>query len=174
MATVRSAKPDDLASIVEIHNELLDTTTYEWTEVAHTLSEWRVRLEDKAARAEPLLVSEEDGEVCGWATYGDFRDTSRWPGYALTVEHTIHFAERWWRRGLGRQLLSALMDEARRANKTVMVAGIDSTNEASIAFHAHCGFVDVARMPDIGQKWGRALTLVLMQRRVDDRASDAP
>lgn len=174
MATVRHAMAADLPAVVEIHNSLLETTTYEWTERPHTLSEWQVRLEEKAARGEPVLVSDEDGVVVGWATYGDFRDSTRWPGYAGTVEHTIHLARSHWGRGLGHPLLTALMEEAGRAGKRVMVAGIDSTNQRSIDFHARCGFVEVARMPGVGRKWERDLDLVLMQRKVDPVGPAAP
>jgi L-amino acid N-acyltransferase len=67
--------------------------------------------------------------------------------------------------------MSALIDEARRSHKHTMVAAIDSTNEASIRFHQRLGFVDVARMPEIGTKFGRWLDLVLLQLRLDDLAA---
>src|SRR4029079_15022920 len=99
---------------------------------------------------------------------GDFRDSVRWPGYAPTVEHSIHVREDCWGRGIGRSLIDALVAHARAEGKHVMVAGIDSENVGSIRFHERCGFVEVARMPGIGFKFGRWLTLVLLQRRLVD------
>jgi len=162
------------ASLPNIHNSFADTT-YEWTETLHTLEEWTARLAEKAERNEPVLVLDDSGSVVGWTSYGDFRDSTRWPGYRFTVEHTILLAESHWGRGLGRRLLESLMVAASRAGKRVMVAGIDSSNEASMAFHARLGFTEVARMPGVGDKWGQRLDLVLMQRDlvdlpVDDRA----
>lgn len=159
---------------MEIHNALIKTTTYEWTEVAHTLAEWTGRLAEKAERKEPVLVLEDSGTVLGWASYGDFRDATRWPGYRFSVEHTIHLAESHWGRGLGRRLLESLMAMAIEAGKRVMVAGIDSSNEASVGFHARLGFAEVGRMPGVGDKWGRRLDLVLMQRDLVDLSPDAP
>ena len=46
-----------------------------------------------------------------------------------------------------------------------MVAAIDSDNTASITFHGRMGFTTVARMPEVGYKFGRWLDLVLMQQR---------
>ena len=104
---------------------------------------------------------------CGWATYGDFRDSERWPGYRFTVEHSIHVREESWGRGIGRALINALVERARREGKHVMVAGIDSENTGSIRFHERRGFWEVGRLPEIGEKFGRRLDLVLMQRMLD-------
>jgi phosphinothricin acetyltransferase len=52
-----------------------------------------------------------------------------------------------------------------------MVAAIDGANEKSIRFHERLGFVEVARMPNIGAKFGRWLDLVLLQLGLDDRTA---
>jgi len=44
-----------------------------------------------------------------------------------------------------------------------MVGAIDGENVDSIAFHRRLGFVEVGRLPGIGEKFGRPLDLVLMQ-----------
>ena len=41
---------------------------------------------------------------------------------------------------------------------------IDSANTRSVDFHAGLGFREVGRLPGVGDKWGRRLDLVLMQR----------
>lgn len=45
-----------------------------------------------------------------------------------------------------------------------MIAGIEAENAASIGLHERCGFREVARMPEVGFKFGRWLDLVLMQK----------
>lgn len=164
MAWIRPAEDGDLPAITTIHNALLGTTTYEWTETPHTLAEEAAWLARHRAAGDPALVAEVDGEVVGWAAYSDFRDSRRWPGYRLTVEHSIHVAETQWGRGVGRALIGALTDHARQAGKQVMVAGIDGSNDRSIRFHTTVGFQEVARLPGIGVKWDLRLDLVLMQR----------
>src|SRR5438309_1905135 len=132
---VRDATTQDLPEITAIYNALLETTTHEWTETLHTEVERAEWLAEQNRTGRPALVAEDNGEVVGWATYGDFRDSTRWPGYRLTVEHSIHVRGDCWNRGVGRALLQALMDRARREGKHVMVAGIDSANVRSIRFH---------------------------------------
>jgi phosphinothricin acetyltransferase len=165
---IRDARVEDLAEITAIYNALLATTTHEWTEARHSVEERGEWLAAQRAAGRPAIVAVLDGEVVGWATYGDFRDSERWPGYRFTVEHSIHVREDRWGHGIGRALVDALVDHARRDRVRVMVAGIDGANERSIRFHERLGFVEVARMPGIGEKFGQRLDLVLMQRTLAD------
>ena len=67
--------------------------------------------------------------------------------------------------------MRALIEQARGADKHTMVAAIDSANEASVRFHERFGFVEVARMPQVGAKFGRWLNLVLLQLSLDTRTA---
>jgi len=164
--TVRDALDSDLPQITAIVNAFLPTTTSEWREREYPLEDRRDWLVRHQQAGDPVLVAEIDGEVVGFACYSDFRDSQKWPGYRFVVEHTIHVRERFWGVGIGRALIEALAQRAAAAGKRVMVAAIDAENIGSIRFHERCGFVEVGRMPDIGFKLGRWLTLVLLQRRV--------
>ena len=53
---------------------------------------------------------------------------------------------------------------AAAAGHHVMIGAIDGENAGSIRFHARHGFVEVARLPEVGFKFGRWLDLVLVQR----------
>ena len=165
---VRDAVGKDLPEVTAICNALLETTTHEWTEHRHTVAEREQWLAHQAEIGCPALVAVEGEEVVGYASYGDFRDSARWPGYRFTVEHSIHVRGDRWGRGIGRMLIEELLDRAKCDGRHVMVAAIDSHNTRSIRFHARVGFVEVARMPEIGEKFGRRLDLVLMQRLVDE------
>ena len=147
----------------------LETTTHEWTEIAHTVAEREQWLSDQRAAGRPALVAIDSGAVVGWATYGDFRDSERWPGYRYTVEHSIHVREDRWGRGVGRELVKLRSSSTLGPKvKRVMVAGIDGDNTGSIRFHERLGFFEVGRMPEIGEKFGRRLDLVLMQLILDE------
>ncbi len=167
MDHIRAASESDVPAITDILNAHIGTTTYEWTETPHTAASRRLWLGQKTAAGEPVLVACAGEAVVGVASYGDFRDSRRWPGYRFTVEHSIHVAETHWGRGVGRSLISALAAIARIEDKRVMVAAIDGSNIGSIDFHARLGFDQVARMPGVGEKWGHRLDLVLMQCDLD-------
>lgn len=181
--TIRPATPDDFDAITHLHNVLIPTTTIEWRDEPHDPADRPTWHAAKAERGFPVLVAVDDGlggdgdgvgggtggTVVGWATYGDFRDSIVRPGYRFTVEHTIHVAESHWGTGVASLLIEALVAEAEAAGLRVMVGALDGDNERSIRFHERHGFVVTARMPGIGEKFGRRLDLVLLQRELHPR-----
>src|SRR5712691_7424673 len=137
---VRDAATGDADAITAIANQLLATTTDEWTETPHTVEDRVQWLASQQAVGWPVLVAQQDGEVVGWASYGDFRDSARWPGYRITVEHSVHVRADHWKSGIGRALMTALVERARAAGKHVMVGAIDGANLRSIGFHERLDF----------------------------------
>lgn len=167
---IRAAVEDDVPAITDIYNALVPTTTVAWTETLQTVDErarWFARQREDGF---PVLVADEDGTVAGYASYGHFRGVGKWHGYRLTAEHTVHVREAAWGGGIGRSLMASLIERARATGLHVLVGAIDAENDASLRFHARLGFVEVARMPQVGCKFGRWLDLVLMQLVLDDRA----
>lgn len=161
---VRAATVDDLPTLVEIHNHVVATTDAIYTEQPQTLEERRAWFDDRARRGFPVLVADLGGTVLGFASYGDFRDTVRLPGFLGTVEHSVFVAHDMRGRGIGPLLLRSLLDRARAAGVHVMIGAIDAANIASLTMHARLGFVEVGRLPEVAIRHGRRLDLVLVQR----------
>ena len=161
---IRDAHDADMPRCRELYNALIDTTTAAWTEQQQTLDERQSWFRRQQRDGHPVLVAEDTSEVVGFASYGSFRGSGKWTGYRYTVEHTIHVDRDHWGQGVGRSLMEELISRARRDDVHVMVGAIDSDNIDSIRFHERLGFVETARMPEVGHKFGRWLDLVLMQR----------
>jgi len=164
---IRDAVDGDMPVLRDLYNALIPTTTVAWTDSLQTLRQRLAWYRRQQRDGYPVLVAEVDGTVVGFAAYGSFRGSGKWPGYRQTVEHTIHIREDYWSRGLGRSLLEALIERARANGAHVMVAAVDAANAESIAFHERLGFRIVARMPEVGRKFDRWLDLVLLQRIID-------
>lgn len=160
----RAATVADVPAICHLFNALICTTTVAWRTQPATLDEMYAWFARQQAADHPVLVADVDGTVVAYTCWTSFRGGDRFPGYRHTVEHTIHVARDHHGRGIGRHLLTSLIEMARRRDVHVMVAGIDADNTASIAFHRIMGFSEVARMPEVGRKFDRWLELVLMQR----------
>lgn len=160
----RDATVADVPAICQLFNALISTTTVAWRAKPASLDEMHAWFARQQAADHPVLVAEIDGTVVAYACWTNFRGGDRFPGYRHTVEHTIHVDTGHYGRGIGRHLLTALIEVARRRDVHAMVAGIDADNTPSIAFHRAMGFTEVARMPEVGRKFDRWLELVLMQR----------
>ncbi|WP_203568356.1 GNAT family N-acetyltransferase [Aestuariimicrobium ganziense] len=158
--TIRPATVDDIAEITQIYNQAGVGTTASYDLAPVTVAERTEWFEAKQRRNFPTLVAVDDGQTVGFASYGTFREKA---GYDYTVEHSVYVRDGHRASGVGRMLMSALIDHARGHGVHVMVGALDGSNEASVAFHLSLGFVEVARMPEVGRKFGRWLDLVLVQ-----------
>ncbi|WP_151719178.1 GNAT family N-acetyltransferase [Gemmobacter serpentinus] len=163
---IRDARPDDAAGIARIYNDAVRNTTAILMDSEVDAANRVAWMAARVALGYPVLVAVEDGQVMGYASFGDFRP---FDGFRASVEHSVYVAEAARGQGLAFRLLSALIPRARACGKHLMIAGITSENVASLRLHEKAGFVESARMHEVGQKFGRWLDLVFMQLRLDQR-----
>ena len=145
-------------------------TTAAWNDVLVDLENRRTWWRGRTDAGFPILVAVEGDSVLGYASYGPFR---AFDGYRQTVEHSVYVAEGARRRGVASALIKALEERARAQGMHVLLGGIAADNEASLRLHAKLGFVETGRMPEVGQKFGRYLDLVFMQKLLTNRVSGA-
>jgi L-amino acid N-acyltransferase len=160
---VMPASREQLPQILAIYNEVIRNSTAVFSDIEVTLANREEWFDAKRASGLPVLAAVEDGEVAGFATFGDFRS---WPGYRFSCEHSVHVRADRRRRGIGRALVLALLDEAARLGKHVMIAGIDAENVTSIALHESLGFQTVGHLYEVAYKFGKWLDLRFLQRRI--------
>lgn len=160
---VRPAERSDLPGILAIYNEVVANSTAIYAYDASTLEERGEWFESRQRQRYPVLVAAEGAEVLGFASFGDWR---AWPGYASTVEHSVHVRADRRRAGIGRALLTALLPLARDLGKHVVLGAIDADNEASLRLHERLGFEGVAHFKEVARKFDRWLDLVFVQIRL--------
>ena len=90
-------------------------------------------------------------------------------GFRHTVEHSVYVHPDHQGKGLGRKLLSRLIDEARDCGKHVMVAEIDGKMRPRCICTSRWDLYVTAQMPQVGTKFGRWLDLTFMQLQLDER-----
>ncbi|MCX2866305.1 GNAT family N-acetyltransferase [Kluyvera cryocrescens] len=164
--SIRFATKEDCAAIAAIYNHAVINTAAIWNDKTVDTDNRIAWFEARQFGNFPVLVSEENGVVTGYASYGDWRN---FDGFRHTVEHSVYIHPEYQGQGLGNVLLAALIEEAKRRGKHVMVAGIESQNHASLHLHAKHGFVTTGQMPQVGTKFGRWLDLTFMQLQLDNR-----
>jgi L-amino acid N-acyltransferase YncA len=111
----------------------------------------------------PYLVAEMNGEIAGYAYASRFRPRA---AYRFTVENSVYVAERFQRRGIARLLMQQMIELCGKAGIREMIAviGDPSTNTASVALHRSLGFNEVGVLRGVGEKFGRALDVLIMQK----------
>ena len=158
---LRHALAQDAGAVATIWNPVIRETAATFTTQEKTIVGLTADFAARAAEGKAFLLAEEAGQLLGFATYFQFRNG---PGYARTMEHTIVLAPSARGRGVGRHLMAALEDHARAGGAHTLWAGVSGENPAGLAFHRAIGFAEVARLPQVGHKFGRWIDLVLMQK----------
>lgn len=158
---IRDAIEGDIPVITEIFNSVIDSSNSVYREERVPQSERLEWFRDKQSHSFPVIVAEIEGVVVGYGGFGSFRAAQ---GYRLTVEHTIHVAEAYRKRGIGRTILTELIKRAKEGEYHLMIGAIDSENVGSIKLHEEYGFTECARIKDAALKHGKFLTLILMEK----------
>ena len=161
MPSIRPARPDDAAAIAEIYAHHVRHGTASFEVEPPSLADWQGKIETILAKGWPFLVAEADSEVIAYAYATQFRDR---PAYAYTCENSIYVRADRLGKGIGRQLLEALILTAREASFRQMIAVVGGGEPASVALHRACGFRHAGRMQSVGFKFGRWLDTVYLQR----------
>ena len=109
----------------------------------------------------PHIVAEARGTVVGYAYAVPFRKR---PAYRYTLKHSIYVHHEHLRLGVGRALLSALIDACAAAGRRQLIGYIDAANTASIRLHESFGFRQVGSLPSVSFKFGHWADSIMMQR----------
>ena len=117
---------------------------------------------DAAHLPDHRLVARDDGRVLAWAALAPVSDRC---AYAGVAEGSIYVAPGAQGRGVGRQLLDALVASAERAGIWTVQTGIFPENRASVRLHQACGFRVVGVRERLGRLEGRWRDVLLLERR---------
>ena len=179
---IRNATRDDVPAIRDIYNEAILHTTAVYRYQPLSLEERLSWFDEKTGHGWPVMVAEKaekaadladladladpgpGSAIVGFCTFGPFRPS---PAYLHTVEDSVSVHPAHRGQGVGSLLLPPLLDAASSRGIHAIIAGIDSTNEASIRLHVRFGFEKVAHLRGVGFKFDRWLDLVLMELVLD-------
>ncbi len=159
---MREARAADLAAVQAIyaHHVLQGLASFE--EQAPDLDEMRRRFDDIAARGLPYLVGCIGDAIAGYGYCAPYRARS---AYRYVLEDSVYVDPAYQRRGVGRALLSALIERCTALGYRQLIAVIgDSAHAPSIGVHADAGFLRVGTLRSVGFKFGRWVDTVIMQR----------
>jgi phosphinothricin acetyltransferase len=157
---IRSFNKADWTSVSRIYAEGMSTgiATFE-TEVP-SYDIWNQKFLN-----EPRLVAHRGDEVLGYAVLSQVSKREVYKGVA---EVTIYVDLNHKGKGIGKKLLSALVEESEKAGFWTLQAVIFTENMASIALHKYCGFQEVGVRKKIGQRNGKWYDNYLFEKRSEN------
>jgi len=162
---IRPCFQQDLETVQLIYATHVLTGTGSFEIEPPSLEEMTERWSKIVSRNWPYLVASplsDLSRVVGFAYATQYRDR---PAYARTFEVSVYAAPTAPRQGIGSALLNELLAMLHGDGVREVTAFIgDSYNAASIALHNKAGFVYVGTLKNVGEKFGRAIDVVIMQR----------
>ena len=157
----RPAKFSDSAEIVDIWNPYIKKTFVTFNASEKTQEEvWKL-VKDRRNNGHEFWVAIQDDKIIGFASYDQLRAGI---GYRYSMEHTIIVSEKYKSLGVGKKLMGILCAHAKDRDINSMWAGVSALNVPAIKFHEGLGFKIVARLPEVGYKFGTFVDLVLMRK----------
>jgi L-amino acid N-acyltransferase YncA len=167
MIEIRPAAAGDAAAITAIHNQGITGrgATFDTTPRTNEDSAARIRDADRL----PLLVAVEDDGVVGWAGLYAYRPRDCYAGIA---EVSVYVDASARGRGIGRQLLLAVIEAAAARGFWKLVSRVFPFNHASRAACRAAGFREVGTYEKHARLDGRWLDVVIVERLIPENLTD--
>ena len=169
---IRPATQADAEALAAIygHHVLHGFGTFE--EAPPTAAQMDQRRRTVTDQGLPWLVAEDSGQVLGYAYATPFRPRA---AYRYTVEDSVYVAPDAVGRGVGRAVLSAVLDACETLGLRQVMAVIgDSGNAASIGLHTALGFEPAGVGASVGFKHGRWVDIVWMRKALNGGDASPP
>ncbi len=148
---IREVTIEDAAQVAEVYNYYIQNTHHTFETEPLSAEEMAERIAN-VTKDYPFLVSEEDGEVYGYAYASQFKLRQ---AYEHSVEVSIYVKNAAKQKGIGSRLYQKLFAELTETHIHAIVAGISLPNDPSVRFHEKLGFDKVAHFREVGYKLGR-------------------
>ncbi len=149
---IRPIRVEDAAALAAIYNHYIEHSTATFDTEPLSDRQMLSRLEAIVGRRPGYVSLSEAGEFQGYAYAHPWKEKA---AYRYTLETTIYLAPRFVGQGIGRALLSHLVEGCRREGYRSLIACITQGNVASETLHRKMGFRPVSRFVQVGTKFGR-------------------
>jgi phosphinothricin acetyltransferase len=159
--TIRPAVRGDMPAIVGIYNWAINQT-FATIDAEPLSQEEAAEWWEAHAKRTITLVAVDDGDVVGWVRLLPWLQR----GFNV-VEDLIYVDPVYQQKGVGRQLLTRAIDEARASGCRTIVASVAADNQAGLRLHQSLGFEPVGTIRHAAYKFGRWMDVALVQRTLD-------
>lgn len=155
----RDATLEDLPKIVEIYNSTIASRMVTADTEPVTVEDRLKWFHEHNATKRPLWVVETSGEICGWVSLQDFYGR---PAYQATAEVSIYLDENFRGHGLGKTVLSKVIETAPSCEVDTLLGFIFGHNEPSLRLFEKFGFEKWGHFPEVATLDGVKRDLVIL------------
>jgi len=156
---IRLATVADAESIRTIYNHEVLRTFATFDLVPRSLDEQQQWIAARSG-AFAALCAVDDDTVVGFGSLSPYKERA---AYRTSVEDSVYVHGDHQGRGIGKLVVTELLEVARLSGFHAVFARINSTSDASIALHRSCGFELVGIEREVGRKFNRWLDVAIMQ-----------
>jgi L-amino acid N-acyltransferase YncA len=154
---IRSMLPSHWEKVKKIYEEGIATGNATFETTVPSWEDW-----DAGHAKAPRLVAVENEEIVGWAA---LTNVSGRCVYAGVGEVSVYVSGLQRGKGIGRELLEALIIESEKNEYWTLQAGIFPENKSSIKIHEDCGFRLIGVREKIGKMNHVWRDTLLMEKR---------
>ena len=166
---IRRATSADAPAIAAIYNHEVENETSTFDLVPRSLED-QVAWQEAREGAFGVFVAEIDGPegplVVGFGALSPYKERA---AYRTTVEDSVYVRRDMGRRGIGRAILTHLLDTAADGGFHAVMARITTLSSGSISLHESLGFRTVGVEREVGRKFNKWLDVCLMQVLLHER-----
>ncbi len=151
-------QPSDWPEVEKIYQDGIDTDQASFETQTPSWEAW-----DQGHLTTPRLVAKDgEGSIQGWAALSP---VSKRPVYSGVAEVSIYIDVKLAGQGIGKKLLSELIQQSETTGLWMLQAVTFPENEASVRLHESLGFRLVGRREKIAQQHGVWRDTVMLERR---------
>ena len=167
---VRPVRHDDVPAVIDLLNREIVTgvNIFRLVPLDETMAMrwWNLHGQGRYQAVVVEIRSETGGQprFAGWASLSPH---SAYEGYNRTAEISVWVDQAHRGMGCGKALVTELLGGCADRQIRTVISRIESNNRASIRLHESCGFKHVGLLEDVGEKFGRSLSVALMQHHAD-------
>jgi L-amino acid N-acyltransferase YncA len=155
---IRALLPEDWSAVADIYWDGMRGGLATFQTEVPAWEEW-----DASHLPGHRFVAERFDEVVGWAALSP---ASKRRCYAGVVENSVYVARQAQGKGIGKQLLGALIQSAREEGIWTIQTSIFPENRASLALHERCGFRVVGVRERIAKRDGIWRDTIFLEKRL--------
>ena len=162
---VRPATADDADAICRIYNQGIEDRVATLETGRRTPAERRQWLTARGPRHPVIVAEDTDGAVLGWGSLNQFNARE---AYRFVADFSIYVERGARGRGVGRAMLTRLIELAREHGYHKLVLSAFPTNASGMALYTRLGFRTVGVYREQGRLDGQWVDTIIMEKLLDE------